>query len=183
MSKNIDHKRSSVTGNDKKDTKRKILRLEKYLETHVKDENSPSELLKLLEQFEKQTEMFEEQTPVHDPQQVIKEEKSEITQPEKNTEIEPERSSVMERYTGALKNTPSSTVIFEQDLQNTTASMADLKNIEKSIRNIQTSLTSLGGGGLGEKDVLELVAKNSNSPEYDSADLNVIDAGSGGDDF
>ena len=35
----------------------------------------------------------------------------------------------VDRYTSALKTTPSSRVVVEQDLQNTTASMADLKNI------------------------------------------------------
>ena len=49
-------------------------------------------------------------------------------------------------------------VELREDLQNTTATLADLKNATgQMMQNIQKALTSLGGGGLGEKDVIKLI--------------------------
>ena len=79
----------------------------------------------------------------------------------------------MDRYRTALRETPSGKKqVFEQDLQNTSATMKDVQKLETSIRNIQTSLTSLGGGGLGEQDVLKLIVDNATN--LDSNDLNYI---------
>ena len=48
-------------------------------------------------------------------------------------------------------------VQLREDLQNTPATIADLQAATKLMMgNIQKSLTSLGGGGLGEKDVIEI---------------------------
>jgi hypothetical protein len=58
--------------------------------------------------------------------------------------------------------------------------MKDVKNLEMSLRNIQTSLTSLGGGGLGERDVIRLIQQNSTN--LSDSDLDYI-ASQVGDDF
>ena len=78
-------------------------------------------------------------------------------------EVKPEGD--MNQYVDRVKQA-STGDIYEQDLQNTPATMKDLGNLSQQIAaNIQTSLTSLGGGGVGEKDVLQLIADNV--PEVD----------------
>ena len=76
-------------------------------------------------------------------------------------EVEPltEESRILE-YIDTIKNNESKKSIVEQDLQNSAASMADLASLRGLVRNLQTSLTSLGGGGMGEQDVLSLIRKH-----------------------
>ncbi len=68
----------------------------------------------------------------------------------------------MDEYVEAVKEVsefnPNTTDIIEQELQNTPATLRDLRDWTKQVAsNLQTSLTSLGGGGLGEKDVIKLI--------------------------
>jgi len=68
----------------------------------------------------------------------------------------------MNEYVEAVKEVsefnPNTTDIIEQELQNTPATLRDLRDWTKQVAsNLQTSLTSLGGGGLGEKDVIKLI--------------------------
>ena len=68
----------------------------------------------------------------------------------------------MNDYVEAVKEVsvfnPNTTDILEQELQNTPATLRDLRDWTKQVAsNLQTSLTSLGGGGLGEKDVIKLI--------------------------
>lgn len=89
-------------------------------------------------------------------------------------EIKPEGD--MNQYVDRVKHA-STGDIYEQDLQNTPATMKDLGNLSQQIAaNLQTSLTSLGGGGLGEKDVLQLIADNvpDVDVELDSAQLDKV---------
>ncbi len=87
-------------------------------------------------------------------------------------EVKPEGD--MNQYVDRVKQA-STGDIYEQDLQNTPATMKDLGNLSQQIAaNIQTSLTSLGGGGVGEKDVLQLIADNVPDVELDSAQLDKV---------
>jgi len=113
------------------------------------------------------------------PKAILEEKQPEPVEPEiteavsKETVQESTADPMMDRYRKALRETPSGKKqVVEQDLQNTNATMKDVKNLEMSLRNIQTSLTSLGGGGLGERDVLKLIEDNATN--LDSADLDYI---------
>lgn len=87
-------------------------------------------------------------------------------------EIKPEGD--MNQYVDRVKHA-STGDIYEQDLQNTPATMKDLGNLSQQIAaNLQTSLTSLGGGGLGEKDVLQLIGDNVPDVELDSAQIDKV---------
>ncbi len=172
-----------MAGNDKD--------MEKYLETlrkqkvekdasklSRKNKISMEEARSLLEaKSQEQADRAKMEKLISAPKAILQEEESkldtlneQIDRPEVSTEsVDP----VMSRYKEALKNTPSGKKqIFEQDLQNTNASMKDVKNLEMSLRNIQSSLTSLGGGGLGEKDVLQLILDNATN--LSDSDLNYI---------
>ena len=65
----------------------------------------------------------------------------------------------MSKYIDAIRVVEGGVnVELKEDLQNTTATLADLKNATgQMMQNIQKALTSLGGGGLGEKDVIKLI--------------------------
>jgi len=80
-------------------------------------------------------------------------------------EVEPltEESRIL-GYIDTIKNNESKKSIVEQDLQNSAATMADLASLRALVRNLQTSLTSLGGGGLGEQDVISLIESHESSP-------------------
>ena len=59
--------------------------------------------------------------------------------------------------------------ILEQDLQNTPATMEQLANLRGVVTRLQTSLTSLGGGGIGYDEVRRLIQEGDYN--IDSADL------------
>ncbi|MEK9696129.1 MAG: hypothetical protein VW270_10205 [Candidatus Poseidoniales archaeon] len=97
---------------------------------------------------------------------------------ENNTPETPAYSDpLMDLYVSAVKERSQKEpqkVVVENDLQNTPASMADLKNIEMTLRNVQTSMTSLGGGGLGENDVISLVKEYAPEVVLDSDHLDYL---------
>lgn len=117
-------------------------------ETVVEDVDVERALQELMEDADREIETMEGYKSIL---------KSGQTAPPTPEVVEENRTDTMNRYSTALKNTPSAPpVVVEQDLQNTPATMKELKNLELSVRNIQTSLTSLGGGGLGEEDVIKI---------------------------
>ena len=63
--------------------------------------------------------------------------------------------------------------LIEQDLQNTAATMSDLANLRSVVTRLQTSLTSLGGGGIGHHEVMNLI--NNNSVNIDSGGVDILE--------
>ena len=59
--------------------------------------------------------------------------------------------------------------ILEQDLQNTPATMEQLANLRGVVTRLQTSLTSLGGGGIGRDEVQRMISEAAY--DVDSDDL------------
>ncbi len=121
--------------------------------------------------------LMEERKNVEPPKAILEEStpaEPEITEAvSKETIEESTVDPMMDRYRQALRETPSAKKqVFEQDLQNTNATMKDVQKLEMSLRNIQTSLTSLGGGGLGEPDVVRLIQQNSTN--LSDSDLDYI---------
>ena len=62
--------------------------------------------------------------------------------------------------------------ILEQDLQNTPATMEQLANLRGVVTRLQTSLTSLGGGGIGYDEVRRLIQEGAYN--IDSDDLTTL---------
>ena len=63
--------------------------------------------------------------------------------------------------------------ILEQDLQNTPATMEQLANLRGVVTRLQTSLTSLGGGGIGYQEVKHMIEDGAYN--IDSADLTALE--------
>ena len=80
-------------------------------------------------------------------------------------------------YIDTIKSTTETSQqksLIEQDLQNTAATMADLANLRSVVTRLQTSLTSLGGGGIGYQEVRQMIEDGHYN--IDSADLWALEA-------
>ncbi len=113
------------------------------------------------------------------PQAILQEEivSPEIQELEESINQEIEHDPTMSQYVDRvrLSNKGVEFDLTEQDLQNTPASMADLqKATQRMMQNIQTSLTSLGGGGLGEPDVVKLIKEYAPPIDLTDSDLDYI---------
>lgn len=112
---------------------------------------------------------------VDTPQAVLQEE-SNLEEAESVT-IQLDENDPMSKYVDRIRvsNQGVEIDLNEQDLQNTPASMADLqKATQGMMKNIQMSLTSLGGGGLGENDVVGLIKEYAPPVELSDSDLQEI---------
>ena len=130
-----------------------------------------------LESFFSDLESMFTEEPEEEPEPIIEQ----VDEPEPIVEevvfepapVEPieEESDPMSQYTSLLK---SSATIREPEVQEDIqyATVADLnKMTQQLMNNIQKSLTSLGGGGLGEMDVMRIVRKyNAETLGLDSAE-------------
>ena len=82
----------------------------------------------------------------------------------------------VQRVKDLSEGQPATRDLVEEELRNTPATIGDLRDYSKQIAgNVQKSLTSLGGGGVSEKDVIALIESHEGSPggghAVDSADV------------
>ena len=71
----------------------------------------------------------------------------------------------VQRVKDLSEGQPATQDLVEEELRNTPATIGDLRDYSKQIAgNVQKSLTSLGGGGVSEKDVIALIESHEGSP-------------------
>ena len=71
----------------------------------------------------------------------------------------------VQRVKDLSEGQPATRDLVEEELRNTPATIGDLRDYSKQIAgNVQKSLTSLGGGGVSEKDVIALIESHEGSP-------------------
>lgn len=167
---------------------------EKYILERKRQRGEPEPTLaeKLLQ------ERFGSPPKVEQPEPIVEEIEVEKPQPiveqiEEDTQVEPEWSAnpfakvneevvneqtEEERISWYLEKVRDERVgvkgdILEQDLQNTPATMEQLANLRGVVTRLQTSLTSLGGGGIGYQEVKHMIEDGAYN--IDSADLTALE--------
>ena len=154
---------------------------EKYILERKKERVEPEPSLgeKLLqERFSslpevKKTEPISEEVAVEQPQPIVEQ----GADPFAKVREEVSEQTEEDRISWYLEKVKDERVevkgdILEQDLQNTPATVEQLANLRSVVTRLQTSLTSLGGGGIGHHEVMNLI--NANSVGVDSGDMEIL---------
>ena len=128
--------------------------------------------------IEESVETQEVQEEVQETAQMISEVAEVMTEETKNLRVKDpktEEGRLLE-YMQAIRinEEANKKSLVEQDLQNTPATMAELANLRSVVTRLQTSLTSLGGGGIGYDEVRRMIQDGDYN--IDSADLWALEA-------